>query len=113
MPNAWGSRERIDAMRSRLDEILARVQRNLTFMEVCGTHTVAIFRSGLRSLLPENLRLLSGPGCPVCVTDQSEVDMALALAERGCVVLTYGDMMRVPGSESGSLLELRGKGARV
>jgi hydrogenase expression/formation protein HypD len=81
-------------------------------MEVCGTHTVAIFRSGLRSLLPEGLRVLSGPGCPVCVTDQSEIDMALSLAKRDCVVLTYGDMLRVPGS-SGSLLKMKGEGAAV
>ncbi|MDR2137771.1 MAG: hydrogenase formation protein HypD, partial [Synergistaceae bacterium] len=98
-------------MRGKLEDFL-RERSSLTFMEVCGTHTVAIFRSGLRSLLPEGLRLLSGPGCPVCVTDQSEIDMALSLAKRDCIVLTYGDMMRVPGS-SGSLLELKGQGARV
>jgi hydrogenase expression/formation protein HypD len=101
-----------DAMRRKLEELLRAVGRPVTFMEVCGTHTVSIFRSGLRSLLPEGLRLLSGPGCPVCVTDQGEIDMALALAERDCVVLTYGDMLRVPGS-SGSLLDLKSEGARV
>jgi hydrogenase expression/formation protein HypD len=81
-------------------------------MEVCGTHTLSIFRSGLRSLLPEGLRLLSGPGCPVCVTDRSEIDAAVTLAERGCAILTYGDMLRVPGS-FGSLQEARGRGASV
>ncbi|MDR3265163.1 MAG: hydrogenase formation protein HypD [Synergistaceae bacterium] len=101
----------IEALRRRLAEFLRRAGP-VTFMEVCGTHTVAIFRSGLRSLLPDGLRVLSGPGCPVCVTDQSEIDMALSLAERGCIVLTYGDMLRVPGS-SGSLLELKGRGAGV
>jgi hydrogenase expression/formation protein HypD len=101
----------VEALRRKLGEHLGRVGA-VTFMEVCGTHTVAIFRSGLRSLLPEGLRLLSGPGCPVCVTDQSEIDMALSLAERGCIVLTYGDMLRVPGT-SGSLLERKGRGARV
>lgn len=86
--------------------------RRMTFMEVCGTHTVSIFRSGLRSLLPPNMRLLSGPGCPVCVTDQSEIDMALNLASQGHIIATYGDMLRVPGS-GGSLLEQKTKGADV
>ncbi len=111
---------RIAAMRQKLEDALRAYSlradtlqgRTLTFMEVCGTHTVSIFRSGLRSLLPQNLRLLSGPGCPVCVTDQGEIDAAISLAEKNCIVLTYGDMLRVPGS-SGSLLDLKGKGARV
>jgi hydrogenase expression/formation protein HypD len=103
---------RFQAMQRRLQEFLDSIGRPVTFMEVCGTHTVSIFRSGLPSLLPEELRLLSGPGCPVCVTDQSEIDMALALAEKDCVVLTYGDMLRVPGS-SGSLLDLKSDGSRV
>ena len=90
------------------------VSSPLSVMEVCGTHTVSIFRSGIRSLLPESLRLVSGPGCPVCVTDQGEIDCALSLLESGAVVAAYGDMFRVPG-ESGSLSSLRAKGfdARV
>jgi hydrogenase expression/formation protein HypD len=99
-------------MRRRLAEYLGLAGRPVSFMEVCGTHTVSIFRSGLRSLLPEGLRLLSGPGCPVCVTDRSEIDAAVALAEKGCAVLTYGDMVRVPGS-CGSLREARERGASV
>ena len=97
----------IETLRRRLSEYLHLAGRPLTFMEVCGTHTVAVFRSGLRSLLPDGLRLLSGPGCPVCVTDQAEIDMAISLAEKDCILLTYGDMLRVPGS-SGSLLDLKG-----
>jgi len=82
-------------------------------MEVCGTHTVAIGRAGIRSLMPVGLRLLSGPGCPVCVTPLGEIDMALAAARRPDVVLTtFGDMMRVPGSES-SLERERAGGADV
>lgn len=82
-------------------------------MEVCGTHTVSIFRNGIRSLLPTSLRLVSGPGCPVCVTAQRYIDAAIELALReGVIVTTYGDMMRVPGS-SGSLEESRAAGARV
>jgi hydrogenase expression/formation protein HypD len=72
-----------------------------TFMEVCGTHTMAIARFGLRDLLPENVRLISGPGCPVCVTPVSYVDKAIAIARMdGVTVATFGDMMRVPGSRS-------------
>jgi hydrogenase expression/formation protein HypD len=69
-------------------------------MEVCGTHTVSIFRNGIRSILPESLKLLSGPGCPVCVTDQGYIDSILRLADRNdCIIATYGDMIRVPGKD--------------
>ncbi|RLB60726.1 MAG: hypothetical protein DRI90_13015, partial [Deltaproteobacteria bacterium] len=72
----------------------------LTFMEVCGTHTMAAARAGLHQLLPPAIRLLSGPGCPVCVTPVSYVDHALALAEQSTISLaTFGDLMRVPGSQ--------------
>jgi hydrogenase expression/formation protein HypD len=75
--------------------------RDYVFMEVCGTHTMAIGRYGLRRLLPDNVRLISGPGCPVCVTPQRYVDTAIALAQRpDTAVFTFGDMMRVPGSSS-------------
>lgn len=85
----------------------------LQLMEVCGTHTVSLFRSGVKSMLPATVRLLSGPGCPVCVTSQGYIDAACDLAGRaGVTVCTYGDMMRVPG-RSGSLAERRGSGARV
>lgn len=85
----------------------------LTIMEVCGTHTVNLFRSGARSLLPGSVRLVSGPGCPVCVTSQSYIDMACDLALMpGVTVCTYGDMVRVPG-DRGSLEKLRGEGAKV
>jgi len=76
----------------------------VSIMEVCGTHTMAIFRSGLRSLLPPPIKLLSGPGCPVCVTPTSYLDKAIALsAKEKVIIATFGDMMRVPGS--GSSLE--------
>jgi len=88
---------------------LGRVQ----IMEVCGTHTVSIFRNGIRSLLPQNLRLVSGPGCPVCVTAQRHIDAAIELAGRDeIIVATYGDMVRVPGRR-GSLEQARARGARV
>ena len=65
--------------------------------KVCGTHTMAAFRSGLRQLLPDRVRLVSGPGCPVCVTDPSYLDAAIDLCGRpGVVIATFGDMVRVP-----------------
>jgi hydrogenase expression/formation protein HypD len=82
-------------------------------MEVCGTHTMAIARYGLRGLLPEGLLLLSGPGCPVCVTPASIIDAAVRLSEtKTTAILTFGDMMSVPGSDS-SLEMMRSKGADV
>ncbi len=82
-------------------------------MEVCGTHTVAIFRHGIRSLLPEGLRLLSGPGCPVCVTSIKDIDTAIAIAKKdGAILTTFGDMMRVPGGKQ-SLMEVRAEGADI
>lgn len=94
----------------RLAEELARPVK---LMEVCGTHTMAVSRSGLRPLLPPAVRLLSGPGCPVCVTPVDYVDRAVALAMRPCVtVATFGDMVRVPGSVR-SLEEARAEGGRV
>jgi hydrogenase expression/formation protein HypD len=84
-------------------------------MEVCGTHTVSIFRSGIRSLLPERIELISGPGCPVCVTPTGEIDRAVSLAHRRDVVLlTFGDLMRVPGSASSlSLVRAEGSDVRI
>ena len=83
------------------------------FMEVCGTHTVNALRSGLHSLMPPNVRLLSGPGCPVCVTSQGEIDQLIQLAlERDLTLCTYGDMLRVTGRR-GSLESARAEGADV
>ena len=101
---------RIDTLWPRA---LARAGERVQLMEICGTHTVAVSRGGLRDLLPGPLRLVSGPGCPVCVTDQTYVDQAIHLAgERDVIVATYGDMVRVPGRE-GSLEQARSAGAAV
>lgn len=99
---------------SVLDEIreTAKRMRPVTIMEVCGGHTRAIMESGIRGALPENVKLVSGPGCPVCVTSQRDIDCMVALAKEGVPVATYGDMLRVPGS-SGSLDDARRDGARV
>ncbi len=84
----------------------------LCFMEVCGSHTMAIGRYALRGLMPENVDLISGPGCPVCVSDNGYIDAAIELAGKGIVICTFGDMVRVPGSNA-SLLQARAEGADV
>ncbi len=82
-------------------------------MEVCGTHTMSIGRFGIRKVLPENIRLISGPGCPVCVTPAGYIDHAVTVAlSRGVTIATFGDMVRVPGTHT-SLEEARARGARI
>jgi hydrogenase expression/formation protein HypD len=89
-----------------------KLGRRIHVMEVCGTHTVSIFRSGVRSILPDGVKLLSGPGCPVCVTDQGYIDLVLQLADRDdCLIATYGDMIRVPGQDGS--LETRQARSRI
>ncbi len=87
--------------------------RTVRFMEVCGTHTMAMFRSGIRTMLPPSVKLLSGPGCPVCVTPMGMVDAALEVVRRpGVTLATFGDMVRVPGRAS-SLERAKAEGADV
>src|SRR4051812_18284535 len=81
-------------------------------MHVCGSHEQAIARFGLRSGFPPDLHVIMGPGCPVCITDQPEVDEAVALARQGIRIATYGDMVRVPGTAA-SLADTQAEGARV
>lgn len=97
-----------------LDRIRAELDAPLRFMEVCGTHTVSIFRSGLRSLLPEGITHLSGPGCPVCVTHDLEIGDCINLAGMdGVILATFGDLMRVPGPDGRTLKDAKAAGARV
>ena len=91
---------------------LASGKGKLRLMEVCGTHTVAIFRAGIRQILPANVELVSGPGCPVCVTSDDYIDKAIAYAKKNFIVATFGDMLKVPGSKS-SLAEASAQGADV
>ncbi len=109
-----GGRERIVAEARRLaEEVCAVADRPATLMEVCGTHAHQFARYGLAQMLPEYVELLSGPGCPVCVTPAGEIDAALALARIPDVTIaTFGDMVRVPGSES-TLAQERAHGADV
>ena len=99
---------------SKIRELAAATRRDrLQFMEVCGTHTVAIFRYGIRDVIPANIRLLSGPGCPVCVTPNRSIDEFIAVSRKpGVVAAVFGDMMRVPGTDSSLELE-RARGADV
>ena len=80
------------------DRLAEVVDRNMTFMHVCGTHEASISRHGIRSLLPPRLKIVMGPGCPVCITPQGEIDAAIELLENECIIATYGDLLRVPGS---------------
>jgi hydrogenase expression/formation protein HypD len=96
-------------------QIRKRVEPGRTYniMEVCGTHTMSIFRFGLRDLLPKNINLISGPGCPVCVTPNEYLDKAIAIAALDNVIIaTFGDLFRVPGSRS-SLEKERAKGKDI
>jgi hydrogenase expression/formation protein HypD len=94
-------------------ELARQLGREVKLMEVCGTHTMVAFRTGLRQLLPPNVKLVSGPGCPVCVTDTNYLDVAIELCRRpDVIVATFGDLMRVPGSES-SLERERAMGGNV
>ena len=102
----------IKSISDKISEITDN-KRTYRFMEVCGTHTMAIFRYGLRSLVPDNIQFISGPGCPVCVTEDDYIDRAIALGrEKDVILATFGDMLKVPGSEY-SLEEARSEGSVV
>ena len=102
--------ETAKALSRRIEKISSKPIR---LMEICGTHTMAIFRHGIRSLLPETIELVSGPGCPVCVTAMEDIDRSIKLAKfPEVIVTTFGDMLRVPGSET-SLQDESARGADV
>lgn len=95
--------------RSLITAIKSRSRKKIRLMEVCGTHTVSIFRNGIRDVLPETISLLSGPGCPVCVTAQGEIDAFIALSQiEGVIITTFGDLIRVPGTSSSLQAERAG-----
>ena len=99
--------------RSLVHAIADASTRTASVMEFCGGHTHAILRYGIRDLLPKNITLSSGPGCPVCVTAPGDIDRAAGLAlERGIITATYGDLIRVPGSTT-SLQQIRARGGDV
>src|SRR5512143_3845135 len=117
MTSASGQLEFRDARRGEalvraLDRVSRQIGRTVCLMHVCGSHEQAIARYGLRASLPPNVDLVMGPGCPVCVTDAAEIDAAIALAARGVAIVTYADMLRVPGT-SASLNDAREGGAEI
>jgi len=95
-----------------LAQRLAEAGKTANIMEVCGSHTMAIGRYAIREVLPSNVNLISGPGCPVCVTDSGYIDAAVKLAEKGVIIATFGDMINVPGSET-TLAKCRSNGASI
>lgn len=104
----------VKALLKRIESAAQKIAHTVTIMEICGSHTYAIGRFGIRKLLPDNIRLISGPGCPVCVTSARDVDIALYLAGLDNVIFaTFGDMLRVPGSGCESLQKKRASGANV
>lgn len=103
---------RIAGLADAISRLAEQAARPVRLMEVCGTHSHAVGRHGLRQLLPDDVELVSGPGCPVCVTTAGQVELAVELARRGATVATFGDMMRVPGP-SGSLADARAAGGDV
>ena len=111
----------VDEFRDRLliDKIAGEIRgavdssRTYNIMEVCGTHTTSIFRYGLKTILPDNINLMSGPGCPVCVTPNEYIDKVVAIANMPDVIITtFGDMMKVPGTRS-SLEKEKAKGCDI
>ena len=96
-----------------ISQIHRQSKTSVRFMEFCGGHTVTIFRYGIRQVLPSTIEMVSGPGCPVCVTANADLDKAIALAQiPNVIITTFGDMLKVPGSHS-SLQEVRANGAEV
>lgn len=111
----------VDEFRDKrlIDKVASQIRhavepaRSYNIMEVCGTHTMSIFRYGLRDILPENIKLISGPGCPVCVTPNEYIDKAIAIANKKDVIIaTFGDMIKVPGSRS-SLEKEKARGCSI
>lgn len=106
-------KEPVSGLIKKIEQLAADIKKDISLMEVCGTHTMAVFRYGIKALLPKNLRLLSGPGCPVCVTANDYIDKAIAYAHQDKTILvTFGDMVKVPGSRS-SLAEEASEGAQI
>ena len=106
-------KEPVRGLIKKIKQLAADIKKEISLMEVCGTHTMAVFRYGIKALLPQNLHLLSGPGCPVCVTANDYIDKAIAYAHQDKTILvTFGDMMKVPGPRS-SLTQETSEGAQM
>lgn len=102
----------IDSHLRQIKSVAKEIGRTITLMEICGGHTNVIMKYGIRNILPGNIRLISGPGCPVCVSSQHDIDCMVELAMSGIPVATYGDMLKVPGTRY-SLEDARARGAKI
>jgi len=102
----------VNRLSGRIAKVASKIKREIRLMEICGTHAMAILRYGIKELLPPWIKLISGPGCPVCVTPNQYIDEACTYAKEGFLVTTFGDMMRVPGSRS-SLVQEKAKGGKI
>ncbi|MBN2422586.1 hydrogenase formation protein HypD [Candidatus Woesearchaeota archaeon] len=105
-------KETINQHITEIKRISQSIKKNINLMEICGGHTNVILKYGIREILPANIRLISGPGCPVCVSSQHDIDCIIELAKSGIPIATYGDMMRVPGSTD-NLEDIKAKGAKI
>lgn len=99
----------------KIYQLASKIKRQISLMEVCGTHTMQVSKFGLRKLMPQNIKLISGPGCPVCVTSQEYIDKAIYIAENyDFIITTFGDLFRVPGTQSSlELQKSKGKDIRI
>jgi len=106
--------EEIKILVDNIKKLTKKINKEIKIMEVCGTHTVSIFRNGIKSLIPKQIQMLSGPGCPVCVTPAEDIDTAIELSMQNNVILvTFGDMMKVPGSNKNSFYNATSEGADI
>ncbi len=96
-----------------IEKTATKLSAPITLMEVCGGHTNTIIKHGIRTILPPNVKLISGPGCPICVTAQEDIDAMITIAQKGIPIATYGDMLRVPGSRGLSLEKVKSQGADI
>ncbi|KKK40943.1 MAG: Hydrogenase isoenzymes formation protein HypD, partial [Candidatus Lokiarchaeum sp. GC14_75] len=111
--NILRSKEFTAKLVAKIKSKTKNLNRNLKFMHVCGTHEHTISKFGLRTLLPKEIEILSGPGCPVCICPAADIDKAVELGKRdNTIIATFGDMIRVPASNI-SLAELKAKGADI
>lgn len=96
-----------------IHQLAGQLTKPISIMEVCGSHTVAMFRYGIRKILPDNIRVIAGPGCPVCVTAQSDIDHAIGICEyKDTIITTFGDMLKVPGTKT-NLRDMQGRGKDI
>lgn len=103
-------KEKARAIVNSIHEKFTKISKPVKIMHICGTHEATVARSGIRSLLPDDLRIISGPGCPVCVCPSEHVSTAIKLADEGNIITTFGDMLKVPDHNLGTLNQSRAKG---